>query len=235
MTYFNLIKLKETESTNTYAKALLKSGEPLMPYTLIYTDHQTAGKGRLSREWISVEGDTLCMSLVAPFPFCPCITLLSAVGVHRALCTLTDNNIKIKWPNDLISENKKLCGILTESTDKFAIIGIGINLNTEVFPSDIAHKATSLKLITGKAYDPFETAKFVAQKVIEVLEETKGNLTPSVHKEYSALCANLGREIVFRGKKGTAAGIASDGSLVAETPEGTEHINSGEVTVSGIY
>ncbi len=232
---FDVIKLKKTESTNTYAKALLKSGESCAPFTLVYTDVQTAGRGRLGRIWESKEGDTLCMSLIAPYPHNPAVTLLAAVGVLRALSALTDENIRIKWPNDLIFESKKLCGILTESTEKYAVIGIGINLNTQSFSKDIAHKATSLKLITNITYDSFEVSKLVAQKVVEVLEETKGVLTLCVLKEYSALCANLGREIIFRGKKGIAAGIAPDGSLVAETPEGTEHINSGEVTVSGIY
>ncbi|MBQ4569091.1 MAG: biotin--[Ruminococcus sp.] len=232
---FNVIKLKETESTNTYAKALLRKGEPLMPYTLIYTSRQTAGRGRLGRSWESEEGSTLCMSLVAPYPYAPAVTLLSALGVHRALCALGVKNTKIKWPNDLIFGNKKLCGILTESTDKYAVIGIGINLNTEDFPLEIAHKATSLKMITGKVFDPFEAAKLITQKLVEILEETKGSLTPAIHREYTALCENIGREVSFRGKSGVAVAIDKDGSLLVQTAEGTEKISSGEVFVCGIY
>lgn len=232
---FDIIKLKETESTNTYAKALLRSGEPCLPYTLIHTDKQTKGRGRLGRTWESKEGDTLCMSLIVPFPGNPVITLLAAVGVHRALISIANESIRIKWPNDLIFKNKKLCGILTESTDKAAVIGIGINLNTIEFSEEIAHKATSLKLITNNTFDSFEVAKLVAKRVMEILEKTKGILTPEVLKEYSSLCENFGKDIIFGDKKGVAVGITEDGALIVHTPEGIEKISSGEVTVSGIY
>ncbi len=232
---FDIIRLKETESTNTYAKALLNTGEPCAPYTLIYTEDQTSGRGRLGRIWESTKGDTLCMSLIAPFPYTPEVTLLAAVGVHRALSALTDEKLRIKWPNDLIFGNKKLCGILTESTDKAAVIGIGVNLNTEDFSLDIAHKATSLKMITSKHFDPFEVAKLISQKVVESLEETKGTLTPSVLREYTSLCENIGREVKFRGKSGIATAIDKDGSLLVQTADGIEKISSGEVFVSGIY
>lgn len=232
---FDIIKLNETESTNTYAKALLKSGEPSMPFTLVYTENQTKGRGRLGREWLSTQGDTLCMSLIAPYPYNPAVTLISAVGVYHALREITDADIKIKWPNDLIIDNKKICGILTESTDKYAVIGIGINLNTTEFPKEIAHKATSLKIITGTRYNTEETAKCVTKNIISVLTNTKGFLTEALLKEYTALCANIGIEIHFKGQTGIAVGIAPDGSLIAKTKNGNEFINSGEVTVSGIY
>lgn len=231
----DIINLRETESTNTYAKALLKSGEPCAHFTLIMTENQTKGRGRLGRTWESKKGDTLCMSLIVPYPYNPAITLISALGVHNALRKLTDADIKIKWPNDLISGNKKLCGILTESTDKYAIIGIGINLNTEVFSEEISCKATSLKLITGINYDPKETAKIVAENVISVLEESKGILTKELINEYTKLCANMGREVSFVENTGIASGISSDGCLIVRTLNSTEHIRSGEVTVSGIY
>lgn len=174
------------------------------------------------------------MSLIAPYPFKPAITLLSALAVYNILKKLCDN-LKIKWPNDIVAGNKKLCGILTESTDNAAIIGIGINLNSANFPDDIAHKATSLKLLTGKAYSPFKLAKQVSCELVKILKETDGELTDSALKEYTSLCVNLGKEIVFRDKKGVAAGIDKDGSLLAETDEEIEKITSGEVFVSGIY
>lgn len=231
-----IIHLKETNSTNTYAKALLKSGEPLMPYTLIYADRQTAGRGRLGRVWESKEGETLCMSLIAPFPFNCAVPIISSLGVYKALEEICkDADLKIKWPNDIVAKHKKLCGILTESTEDYAVIGIGINLNTEVFPKDIAHKATSVKLVTGKVLDPFEAAVKTAEYVAKALKETKGILTQEIIEEYSSLCINIGREISFREKRGIAVGIAPDGCLIAKTPEGEELIGSGEVTVSGIY
>lgn len=232
---FETIYLKETESTNTYAKALLNKGEPCAPFTLIYTENQTKGRGRLGREWISKKGDTLCMSLITPYPNNPAITLLSALGVYKALKRITDTDIKIKWPNDLIHGNKKLCGILTESTDKYAVIGIGINLNATKFPEEIAHKATSLRLVTGKTFCPEKLAGIVAEEVIAVLQETGGILSEEIIRDYTKLCANIGREIVFGENIGIATGISSDGCLEVLRNNATEYIRSGEVTINGIY
>lgn len=234
MSLFHIIHLKETESTNDYAKALLQKGELSAPFTLIYTDNQTKGRGRLGRSWESKEGDTLCMSLVAPYPHKPAITLLSALAVYNILkkhyCSL-----KIKWPNDIVAENKKLCGILTESTDRSAVIGIGINLNSTNFSQDISHKATSLKLLTGKNYDSFKLSKKVAKELSKLLRKTEGEFTDSALKKYSKLCVNIGKNVDFHDKSGTAIGIDKDGSLIVKTKESTEKISSGEVFVSGIY
>lgn len=232
---FDIIRLKETESTNTYAKALLHSGEPCAHFTLVYTENQTAGRGRLGRDWISQKGDTLCMSLIVPYPHNPAITLMSALGVYRTLTNFTDADIKIKWPNDLIINNKKICGILTESTDKYAVIGIGLNLNSTEFPEEISHKATSLRMITEKTYNLENTAEHIAENIISILEETNGNFTENIHTEYTKLCINIGKEISFGENMGVAVGIDSDGCLIAETHQGTKHINSGEVVISGIY
>lgn len=234
MNLLHIIHLKETESTNTYAKALLKNGELSAPFTLIFTDKQTAGRGRLGRTWESKEGDTLCMSLIVPYPHKPAITLLSALAVHKILSKYY-GNVKIKWPNDIVAENKKLCGILTESTPNAAVIGTGINLNTLDFSEDITHKATSLRLLTGKTYNDFKLAKKVTKELVKILRETNGELTDAILKEYSDLCINLGREVIFNSKKGVATEIDKDGSLLVRTDEGSEKISFGEVFVSGIY
>lgn len=235
---FKIIHLKETESTNTYAKALLKTGELSAPFTLVFTENQTKGRGRLGRNWESTNGDTLCMSLIVPYPFKPAVTLLSALAVHKTLseiCMEIKEDLKIKWPNDIVANNKKLCGILTESTDKAAVIGIGINLNSTRFSDDISHKATSLKLITSKNFEPFDLAQKVAENLVNILEETGGNLTDHTHKAYTDLCINIGREVIFRDKKGIATGVDKDGSLLVKTEESEEKISSGEVFISGIY
>lgn len=235
---FHTINLKETESTNTYAKALLKSGELSAPFTLVFTENQTKGRGRLGRSWESRKDDTLCMSLVAPYPFKPAITLLSALAVHKTLteiCGDIKEDIKIKWPNDIVVKNKKLCGILTESTDKAAVIGIGINLNSTNFSDDISHKATSLKLLTNKDYEAFDLAQKLTENLVKLLEETNGEFTDYAHKEYTSLCINLGRKVIRGEKKGIAIGVEKDGSLIIKTQDTTEKISSGEVFISGIY
>ena len=234
MNYINEIHLKETESTNTYAKALLKAGEPLMPYTLILTESQTTGRGRLGRSWESTKGESLCMSLITPHPNNPCITLIAALGVYRTLKEYCEN-LLIKWPNDLIAGNKKLCGILTESTESAAVIGIGINLNNILFAEEIKHKATSLKLLTNKDYSPKEIATKTAENIRLLLENSQGKLNEELLHEYTSVCANIGKEVRFQDKTGVVTHIGKDGSLIVKTEDTTESVSSGEVIVSGIY
>ncbi|MBQ4104886.1 MAG: biotin--[Clostridia bacterium] len=231
----NTIKLKSVDSTNNYAKALLKSGEPLMPYTVIYTKEQTKGRGRLGRSWHSKEEESLCMSLIIPNIRSSGITLLCALGVHRALRRLCPQKLQIKWPNDIICENKKLCGILTEGVKGFAVAGIGINLNSTDFPADIAHKATSLRVLTGKLFDGEELCREIATSVFETIEEYGGMLTEDAIREYTPLCANMGREVTAENAKGIATGIDPDGSLKIATEKGIANISFGEVIVTDIY
>ncbi|MBQ7999912.1 MAG: biotin--[Ruminococcus sp.] len=230
----NVIYLPKVNSTNTYAKALLNSGEPLCPYTVIYAKEQTAGRGRRGRSWHCHEGDSLCMSLILPYTCKSGITLLTALGVYKALRDICPN-IKIKWPNDIIADNKKLCGILTEGTKSGTVVGIGINLNHTTFPTDIAHKATSLRLLTGDSFTPAEILNKVAVSVFDEIEKYNAELTDNAIDEYIPLCANIGREILWNGKNGVATGISENGSLIIKTEHGTEQVSFGEVFVSGIY
>ncbi len=232
----NVIHLDTIDSTNTFAKALLNSGEPLPAYTVIYTDIQTAGKGRLSRSWYSEKGHTLCMSLIIPCVNKPQVTLLSALGVHSALSKLGIENLSIKWPNDIIADKRKLCGILTEGTQKGTVVGIGINLNTTVFPIDIKDKATSLKLLTGKEYFAEKVFEVVSQEVFTLLESTDFTLTEQAFSEYNLLCANIGKKVLWgENKSGICTGIDQSGNLLVTTSDGTEKVSFGEVSVSGIY
>ena len=235
MNHTHIIHLKETESTNTYAKALLKSGEPFTPYTLIYTDNQTAGRGRLGRSWESKEGDSLCMSLIVPFPNSPSITLIAALGVYDALKDICGDNLRIKWPNDLIIDNKKLCGILTESTKEAAVIGIGVNLNNTDFPDDIKHKATSLKLLTQNTYSPCELAEKISTSICNLLESTQGVFSEELIIKYTHLCANMGKIVTSKDTNGIAIGIRKDGALMVTNRDGLHAVTSGEITVNGIY
>lgn len=230
----NLICLEKVNSSNTYAKALLNSGEPLEPYTVIYAKEQSQGRGRLGRSWHSREGDSLCMSLILPHSFKTGITLLSALGVYKALKDIY-SDLKIKWPNDIIANNKKLCGILTEGTVKGTVAGIGINLNSTDFPEDISNKAISLRLLTDKSFDPLKLAERVSACVFEEIDKYNAELTADAIKEYTALCVNIGREVSWQGIKGIATGISEEGSLLMNTAEGTQEIRFGEVFVNGIY
>ena len=173
------------------------------------------------------------------------ITPLAGLAVCKAVREFTGLDCRIKWPNDIIIGKKKLVGILTEMSAEFdaveyVITGIGINADTQDFPDDIKEKATSIYLATGGHFDK---NKFFASVLNHIEEEFIKNglkLSDIALKEYTSLCATIGRTITFsrngRSIKAKAVGINRNGELIAELPDKTTKlINSGEVTVQGIY
>lgn len=154
-----LIFYETVNSTNLIASELASKGYG--EGVVIIADEQTAGRGRLGRKWQSPKGKNLYFSLILTPPIlpinAPILTLLSGVACCNALRKLFSIPITIKWPNDLILEDRKIGGILTEikaDIDKiiYAIVGIGININSEIedFTPELREIATSLKLYTKR-------------------------------------------------------------------------------------
>ncbi|CAH1218328.1 Bifunctional ligase/repressor BirA [Paenibacillus plantiphilus] len=153
------IKLLDTvDSTQNVAQRLAEEGAP--EGTLIIADHQTSGRGRHGRSWVSPAGKGVWMSLVLrpgiPLQFAPQLTLLAAVALCRALKSVTSLEIGIKWPNDLLIGGKKISGILLESTAederlRYVIAGIGVSVNLERgdYPPELLDVATSLLIESG--------------------------------------------------------------------------------------
>ena len=152
---------------------------------------------------------------------------------------------RIKWPNDIIIGNRKIVGILTEmaaQTDmlEYVIIGIGINVNNERFPEDITRKAGSIYLETGEKTDRNRLLHEVIKTLDAVLSSFMVSLYIDDMEGFRSLCATIGRSVsVKRGIAelcGTATDITATGELVIQDNDGHEYcINSGEVTVQGIY
>ena len=145
------------DSTNTKAKQLAELGEE--EGTLIISDEQTAGKGRRGRSWCSKKGANVFMTLlirprIEP-KYLSGITLLAAMSVATAIKDICDTEAKIKWPNDIVINKKKICGILTEMSSEmnyvnYAVIGIGINVNDDEIPQEIRKNASSIYLETDR-------------------------------------------------------------------------------------
>lgn len=162
----NIFWFRQVTSTNDVAREMGQSGAP--HGTVIIADVQTKGRGTKGRRWHSKEGLGIYASYILRLrekeakaektvPFFPFMTGLAAM---EALTVISQADIKLKWPNDLVVENRKLGGILMESvysgySFQFAVAGIGLNLNHEPndFPADLSSKATSLYLVTGKKFD----------------------------------------------------------------------------------
>lgn len=238
--------MKSVDSTNEEVKRLANSGEE--SGLVVAAEEQTAGKGRLGRVWKSDNGGlyfTLLIRPELPPSAIASITLAAGYAVCLAIRDYTECDAKIKWPNDVIIGNKKVCGILTEMAAQsdqidYVAIGIGINVNHTEFPDEISQKATSLLLETGEKIDRNPFFKSVIQKLDEVLSSFLFSVSLEDIQSFKALCATLGRKVsVQRGGKiveGTACDITANGELIIKDDAGNNiSVNSGEVTVQGIY
>lgn len=234
------------DSTNEYGKELAIK-QPVHG-TLIVADTQSAGKGRRGRVWQSPAGTTISMSLCLEPTLgaenAAGLTLVMALAVTDAIREVTGANPQIKWPNDIILNGKKICGILTELIFRdniyAVIIGVGMNVNTEQFPEEIREIASSLKAELGKEISRealITSALKYFEKYYEQYTETE-DLT-YLKEQYENALANLGREVRVLDPKqpytGFAKGITKTGNLIIECADGTEcYVDSGEVSVRGL-
>ena len=240
--------LQETDSTNTEARRLAEKGAK--DGTLVVAEYQTAGKGRRGRSWTSPSGTGIWMSLVLRpglEPACaPMITLLTGLAVSAGIEDYCGLKSQIKWPNDLTLEGKKICGILTEmSADmemiRYVVVGIGINVNIEAFPEEIAYKATSLYLESGKKIKRSGMIACIMKRMEEYYERFLDTADLScMRKEYEDRLVNMGRKVLVLAPKGeyqgVCLGINDDGELLVEREDGTvSRVMSGEVSVRVVY
>ena len=181
---------------------------------------QTKGKGRLGRSWASQKDENLAFSILLRPSISPreisSITPLAGLAVCRALRDVTGLDLKIKWPNDIILGKKKMVGILTEMAAEFdaveyVITGIGVNVDQTTFPEEIAYKATSLLLETGRHYDKNRLLAGLLTRIVTFKKGTR----------------NISGVAVDIDEQGALKVMLSDGSL--------RTVNAGEVTVQGIY
>lgn len=236
------------DSSNTQAKRLGENGAE--NGTLVVTDCQTAGKGRRGRSWVSPTGMN-CYFTVLLRPDilaekASMITLVAALALAKAIKETTQLDTMIKWPNDVIANGKKLCGILTESsTDleyiNYVVVGIGINCNQTEFPDEIKETASSIRLEIGKKVNRCQLlGSFLThfESYYEIFLETED--LSGLEREYNSLLVNRNREVKIIEKERervlTAIGIDKTGALLVKDAEGNqEAIISGEVSVRGLY
>ncbi len=245
----NIIYFDCIASTNTYAKKAAE--EPFVEGTVVIADEQTAGRGRLGRQWISTKGKGIWMSIMLKPDILPAdapkLTIAAAYAVSKALWSCCQLEARIKWPNDIVTGGKKLCGILTEMSAeadeiKSVIVGIGINANLEHedFGPEVSSIATSISLEKGSAVSRKALVASVINEFEEVYEvfAREGSIKPLLD-EYKSKSAVLGKEIRVISKKeeiiGLAVDISEEGYLVVKLGDGTiREIMSGEVSVRGL-
>lgn len=244
----NLVYLNQVDSTNNEARRQAEQGAP--DGTLVVAELQTAGKGRRGRFWTSPPGTGIWMSLLLRPDFAPehasSLTLVAAMAVETGIREATGLDCQIKWPNDIVLEGKKICGILTEmSTEedciRHVVVGIGINVNIEEFPEEIGATATSLAIVSGSTIKRAPLVDAVMRAWEQYYAQFQRTLDMSGLKQvYNEHLVNLGREVKVLAPRGEYSGIShgiNDGGELLVELESKEmrSVISGEVSVRGVY
>ena len=237
---------RETDSTNLWIKRLAKEGAS--EGTLALAEFQSAGRGRLGRSWEVPEGTSVMMSILLRPKFepqyAPTLTLVMGMAVAKAVKRL-GFDVSIKWPNDVVVSHKKICGILTEMGVRdgkidYAVIGVGINVNIREFPEEMADKATSLYLESGREFDRSQIPGLVMEAFEKYYEKFAATCDLSgLKEEYESILANYNQPVRVLAKEpyeGVARGITDGGELLVEKTDGTiVAVSAGEVSVRGLY
>jgi BirA family biotin operon repressor/biotin-[acetyl-CoA-carboxylase] ligase len=221
-------RLAEVDSTNEYIKGILKDAPE---GTVVLADVQTAGKGRKGRNWYSPEGG-LWMSILLDHCDNCLMPLTAAVAVSEAFQQY-DIRLGIKWPNDLLLNNKKVAGILTEIIDDRAILGIGINLHVRDFPVDLAKKASSILVETKMHLDRQTVYQDVCYSVDKHYHFLKEDKIDELLEKWRAYSIMIGRDIRIelpdRVVIGRVLDVDRQGALmVLRADYGIEHIIAGD-------
>ena len=244
-----ILFLKETASTNRLAYDLASKGEPAG--TAVLAESQGEGRGRLGKVWQSPPGKGLyCSLIVRPHLSVedyPLITLTAGLAVAIALEEVSGLEMRLKWPNDVYVQGKKCCGILTESSSlteeshkRFAIVGIGINLNSEEndFAVDLQDKATSLRILTGLDYDIRDVFDRVRIHLFAKLALLESSGFAAILKDWRKRDMLLGKWLQWLSTAGEiihgqSEGPDYTGRLMVKDKEGKTHqILSGDISLA---
>lgn len=240
----NLFCYRSVKSTNDIAAEMAERGA--IEGTVVTAEQQTKGRGRLGRHWHSPTGTGIYLSVVFKPRLrpdnAPGISIAAAVALADTLDVYLPNDVRIKWPNDVLIRGRKIAGILTElsaegSRINHVIVGVGINVNQRAgeFPEEIKSIATSLRREVKRKVDRVE---FLHQFLKKLERQYESYLVHRLQKSLTKLrrySSLIGHEITIRAGKSQTTGVArdidADGCLILETAQGTVSIIAGEVTI----
>lgn len=235
-------------STNLRAKLDADNGAP--EGALVVADMQTAGRGRRGRTWSSPAGLNVYFTLILKPQYVPdkasMVTLVMALAVAEGIRETCGVEAGIKWPNDIVANGKKVCGILTEMSVErdfihHVVIGVGINVGLQEFAPELAATATSLQAECGRKVPKAALVANIMKAFEKHYEVFRGKADLSgLIGSYNEMLVNRDREVRVLDPKGEYSGIARGinevGELLVELPDGrVEKVYAGEVSVRGIY
>lgn len=237
MMKYKVINFDVITSTNQFIKEQYKN---LEPFTIINANKQTNGRGRVDRKWESIEGKNLTFSIylkpkILPEKL-PLLSLVIGASIYNVLSKYI--NCLIKWPNDIIVNDKKIAGILVESiySNKLEalVAGIGININQGQFSNDLKNKATSLFIETNTEYNKnIILDEFIKEFDLLYNDFIIGNNQfVNICKEHNYL---LNKEINYNGSIAKIVDISEEGKLIIDINGKQEQLFFGEITLESIY
>jgi BirA family biotin operon repressor/biotin-[acetyl-CoA-carboxylase] ligase len=227
-----VVCLAEADSTNAEALRLAAAGEP--SGTVVVADAQNAGRGRLGRSWWAEPGGSLLASwLIRPELAAdrwPALTLVAGLAAARALIASAGIEVRLKWPNDLLIQGRKLGGLLAEADGRGAlVVGLGVNVRQTEFPDEIAGIATSVVAAGGRLVERSWVLAATLSSFGARMHDPEAALD-----EYRGLCDTLGREVRVERVgaepvEGIAHDVAPNGALIVEAESGRVSVSVGDV------
>ena len=228
-----IVRLPSTTSTMKDAAALAARGEP--HGTVVIADSQTAGVGRQGHEWHSEDTGGLYISIVLRLPLAsslmPILTMALGLAVQRAVNDIAQVPTDLRWPNDVLLNDRKLAGILAQAAEGALIAGIGLNVNQTAFPESLREIATSLKIETGREHSKDTLADRIVAESLRYSALLAQNGKREILRRFEE-CSTWprGKAVEVDGKiRGVTAGLDPDGFLLVQTPSKLETIIAGGV------
>ena len=241
---FTVHALDVTDSTQSEAQRLAAAGAP--EGTVVTALHQRAGRGRRGHDWWDVPGESLLASVLlrprGPVTAAPQLSLVGGLAVADALVAVASVPARIRWPNDLLVDGRKICGILAEAASDGAgrlqhvILGIGINLAQTAFPEALADRATSLRLVTGRAPEAAAVLAAVLEQLARHYDVWRAGGFAALRAAWLERSTLPGQTVRLPdGSDGVGVDVGDDGILVARAGDGRlVHIVSGGTVEEGM-
>ena len=227
----SIVRLDTVDSTQSVAFGLAERGAA--DRTVVVADQQLAGRGRRGRIWRAPAGTSLLASIIVrprlPQALLPTFSPMTAVATAEALRRVAPVAARVKWPNDVLVGGKKIAGILLESRAPVIIIGVGVNLGQREFPPELAGRATSVALETGRAPD----RETMLAALLEEFDAWRARLERegfgAVREQWRMLSDTLGRHVALDGVTGIAVDLDVDGALLIDAAGTVRRVIAGEI------
>ena len=230
-------------STNLILKDMARQGAP--HGSLCLCECQTAGRGRMDRTWSSPEGQGVWLSVLLrpnmPVESAPLITFCCALAMTKAVRQVTSLDAKVKWPNDLVLQGKKLCGILLEmgfeAQGYYVVAGTGLNVRRGAYPPELAARATSIEECADIPDRGAIVAAYLAA-LEDALTAVEQHGFSGIAQDFRRECITLGSQVHVLGADNSFTGTAEDidetGALLVRTESELRRVLAGDVSVRGV-